>query len=165
MIFITVGTHEQQFNRLIEKINMLKRDNIIQDDIVIQAGYSDYIADACVFKKIMSFEEMKNYIQKARIIITHGGPGSIFAVLNQGKVPIVVPRNPTYGEHVDSHQIKFVKRLTNENKVIGIFDINEMQQSIEGYEKIVSDLIDTNGATLTNDFVEKFSRVINDIFD
>lgn len=29
MIFVTVGTHEQPFNRLIQKIDELKKDGII----------------------------------------------------------------------------------------------------------------------------------------
>ena len=31
MIFVTVGTHEQPFNRLIQKIDELKKDGTIQD--------------------------------------------------------------------------------------------------------------------------------------
>ena len=33
MIFVTVGTHEQPFNRLIQKIDELKKDGTIQDDV------------------------------------------------------------------------------------------------------------------------------------
>ena len=36
MIFVTVGTHEQPFNRLIQKVDELKRDGIIKDDVIIQ---------------------------------------------------------------------------------------------------------------------------------
>ena len=38
MIFVTVGTHEQPFNRLIQKIDELKKDGTIQDDVIIQTG-------------------------------------------------------------------------------------------------------------------------------
>ena len=31
MIFVTVGTHEQPFNRLIQKVDELKRDGVIKD--------------------------------------------------------------------------------------------------------------------------------------
>ena len=34
MIFVTVGTHEQPFNRLIQKIDELKKDGTIQDDYI-----------------------------------------------------------------------------------------------------------------------------------
>ena len=40
MIFVTVGTHEQPFNRLIQKVDELKRDGVIKDDVIIQTGFS-----------------------------------------------------------------------------------------------------------------------------
>lgn len=40
MIFVTVGTHEQPFNRLIQKVDKLKRDGVIKDDVIIQTGFS-----------------------------------------------------------------------------------------------------------------------------
>ena len=36
MIFVTVGTHEQQFNRLIKFIDELKRDKVIVEDVIMQ---------------------------------------------------------------------------------------------------------------------------------
>lgn len=39
MIFVTVGTHEQQFNRLIKKVDELKRDGIIKEDVFMQTGF------------------------------------------------------------------------------------------------------------------------------
>ena len=42
MIFVTVGTHEQPFNRLIQKVDELKRDGVIKDDVIIQTGFSTY---------------------------------------------------------------------------------------------------------------------------
>ena len=43
MIFVTVGTHEQPFNRLIQKVDELKKDGTIQDDVIIQTGFSTYL--------------------------------------------------------------------------------------------------------------------------
>ena len=39
MIFVTVGTHEQPFNRLIQKVDELKMDGIITEDVIIQTGF------------------------------------------------------------------------------------------------------------------------------
>jgi len=36
MIFVTVGTHEQPFNRLIQKIDELVRDGQIKHDVLIK---------------------------------------------------------------------------------------------------------------------------------
>ena len=42
MIFVTVGTHEQPVNWLIQQIDELKKDGTIQDDVIIQMGFSTY---------------------------------------------------------------------------------------------------------------------------
>lgn len=73
MIFVTVGTHEQQFNRLIMEMDQLKANGKIDDEVFIQTGYSDYEPKHCQWTKFVSFDEMTNYIEKSRIVITHGG--------------------------------------------------------------------------------------------
>ena len=45
MIFVTVGTHEQPFDQLIQKIDELKRDGIIKDDVIIQTGFSTWLRE------------------------------------------------------------------------------------------------------------------------
>ena len=42
MIFVTVGTHEQPFNRLVKAIDKLKKDGVITEDVIMQTGYSTY---------------------------------------------------------------------------------------------------------------------------
>ena len=39
MIFVTVGTHEQPFNRLIEEIDRLRQEGVITDEVQMQTGY------------------------------------------------------------------------------------------------------------------------------
>ena len=46
MIFVTVGTHEQPFNRLIQKVDELKRDGIIKDDTA-HARIYDRLLELC----------------------------------------------------------------------------------------------------------------------
>ena len=36
MIFVTVGTHEQPFNRLIQIIDELKKEDIINEDVILE---------------------------------------------------------------------------------------------------------------------------------
>ena len=58
MIFVTVGTHEQQFNRLVQCIDELKRDNHIKEEVVIQTGYCTYEPKYCTWSKLFPYEEM-----------------------------------------------------------------------------------------------------------
>jgi len=58
MIFVTVGTHEQPFNRLIQKIDELKKDGTIQDDVIIQTGFSTYEPKYCQWSKLIPYQQM-----------------------------------------------------------------------------------------------------------
>ena len=64
MIFVTVGTHEQQFNRLLKKMDELKEQNYINEEIVIQTGYSTYKLKKCTEKKFLSYDEMHKYAKE-----------------------------------------------------------------------------------------------------
>jgi len=141
MIFVTVGTHEQQFNRLVEKIDRLKGENLINEEVIIQTGYSDYEPINCKWQKLFSCNEMDKYVSDARIVITHGGPSSFIASLQKGKVPIVVPRQGKYGEHVNDHQLHFcdvvAERMQN---IIVVKDIETLADTISNYDSIVEEM-------------------------
>jgi len=78
---------------------------------------------------------MGELIVNARIIITHGGPGSIILALSNGKVPIVVPRQRKFSEHVDDHQVLFTKKLESEGKIIAVYDIKMLAEKIINYRR------------------------------
>ena len=161
MIFVTVGTHEQGMERLLIELDDLIENGDIQEDIFAQIGYSTYKPKNYKYKKMISYDEMDLYVKDANIIITHGGPGSIFHAIQYNKIPIVVPRNPEFNEHVDNHQILFTKRLQNENKVIGIYDINELALNIKEYYTLSEKCsIDKSSNEL---FINKFENAINRI--
>lgn len=163
MIFVTVGTHEQSFNRLIKTIDLLVKDNIIRDEVFIQTGYTEYKPKFCKFKDVITVEEMEHYAHVANIIITHGGPGSIMLAFSNKKVPIVVPRQKEFNEHVDNHQVKFTNKLEKENKIIAIYDIIKLKDKILNYDKLSND-INNNYDKSTSEFVNKFEKLCLNIF-
>lgn len=141
MIFVTVGTHEQPFNRLIEEIDKLVKNNEIKEEIFIQTGFSTYEPKYCKWKKLIPYNEMNKKIEEARIIITHGGPASFIAPLSIGKVPIVVPRQKDFNEHVNNHQVEFVKQVVaRDNTLIPVYDIKDLKDKILNYDNIVKDM-------------------------
>ena len=136
MIFVTVGTHEQQFNRLIKKIDELKRDGFIKEEVFIQTGFSTYEPKYCKWSNLISYEEMEKYNREANIVITHGGPASFLAPLSYGKIPIVVPRQVKYDEHVNDHQVDFVKEVAERmGTIIPVYDIKDLKSIIVSYDK------------------------------
>mgnify|MGYP005759402333 CR=1 FL=1 len=138
MIFVTVGTHEQPFNRLIKCVDNLKKDNIITDDVIIQTGYSTYEPKFCKWHKLFSYKEMIRLVDKARIIITHGGPSSFIMPLQIGKIPIVVPRKHSFNEHVNNHQVQFARAVEKRmGTIIVVEDVSNLVEVILNYDKII----------------------------
>lgn len=164
MIFVTVGTHEQQFNRLIQCVDDLKRDGVITEDVFIQTGFSTYIPKYCEHKNAIPYSEVVNNIKKARIVITHGGPSSFIMSLQFGKIPIVVPRQKKFGEHVNDHQVNFCTKFEKQrNNIIVINDIEELSNAISNYDaitKVMNDyVVDKN-----EKFNEELEKIISELF-
>jgi UDP-N-acetylglucosamine transferase subunit ALG13 len=151
MIFVTVGTHEQPFNRLLEEIDRLKGNGTITDDVIIQSGYSTFEPKYCEWQKLFSYDEMLKNVDNARIVITHGGPASFIMPLQIGKIPVVVPRQYDFHEHVNNHQVEFTKAVKERyGNIIPVYDISKLSESIENYDSIISHIpariMSNNGA-------------------
>ena len=164
MIFVTVGTHEQPFNRLVEAVDKMKAENVFDDDVIIQTGYSTYEPKFCVWQKLYPYDKMLELVNQARIVITHGGPSSFIMPLQIGKIPIVVPRQKQHGEHVNNHQLEFCKAVEERfGNIIVAENEEQLRSAIVDYNDCVSSK--TNGIISNNSkFVKDFEREIDDMF-
>ena len=165
MIFVTVGTHEQPFDRLIKKIDELKKESKISEDVIIQTGYSEYIPMYCKWNNLYSYQEMQRYVKEARLVITHGGPASFIMPLQQGKIPIVVPRQKKFNEHVNDHQVDFGRNVaTRMGTIILVEEIDTLGDIIVNYDTIIKNM--NHGVSSNNkQFVENFSKIVGMCFD
>lgn len=137
MIFVTVGTHEQPFNRLIEAVDNLCATGSITEPVVMQTGFSTYEPEHCEWHKLLPYDQMKENVDKAHIVITHGGPASFIMPLQVGKIPIVVPRQLQFNEHVNNHQVDFAKAVAERmGNIIPVYDIANLRNTILQYDKI-----------------------------
>lgn len=165
MIFVTVGTHEQPFNRLVSYMDDLCRQKVLKETVVIQTGYSTYMPEYCQWSKLYPYEVMADYVKRARIIITHGGPSSFIMALQAGKVPIVVPRQKKFREHVNDHQVEFAKAVeARRRNIIVVEDIEELAKRIYSYEKIAGSM-KTGLAGNNIKFNEEFEQLVSSILD
>ena len=53
MIFVTVGTHEQQFDRLVRAIDELRADEMINEPVFVQTGYCTFEPKHCEHSKFL----------------------------------------------------------------------------------------------------------------
>ena len=127
MIFAMVGTHEQQFDRLLRTLDELD----IDEQRIVQYGYSKYEPANCEAYKFLSFDQVKEYMVNAGTIITHAGTGSVMLALSLGKLPIVAPRYRKYREHVDDHQLQMVTTLQQDGLIVPYLDGDSLSERIE----------------------------------
>ena len=164
MIFVTVGTHEQPFNRLIQKIDELKKDGIINEDVIIQTGFSTYEPKYCQWSKLIPYQQMVKNVADARIVITHGGPASFIMPLQIGKTPIVVPRQHQFNEHVNDHQVKFCSAVVERyGSIIVVEDVDKLADVLGSYDEIVAKM---PGGQESNNakFCEGFEKIVEGMF-
>lgn len=166
MIFVTVGTHEQQFNRLIEYVDGLKKEGIITEEVIMQTGFSTYEPKYCTWKELYPYSEMIELVKKARIIITHGGPSSFIMPLQIGKTPVVVPRQKKYNEHVNDHQVEFCKAVDSRmGTIISIENIYELKDVIVNYDEIVTDINVGVGMSSNNKkFNDELNKIVSELY-
>ena len=141
MIFVTVGTHEQPFDRLIRWMDELKRTGVIQEEVVLQTGYSHYEPTYCQWSRFFPYETMLDITAEARIVITHGGPASFILPLQMGKPPVVVPRRRDLGEHVNDHQLEFVQAMAEHmGTILPVYDLPGLKHVLLQYPNLVANM-------------------------
>ena len=158
-----LGTQNNPFQRLLEEIDRLIGKKVIDEEVVVQAGYTEYQPQNGKMKIIdfMPREELDTYEQNANYIITHGGVGSIVTSLEKGKKVIAVPRLHQYGEHVNNHQVEFTKLIAQKmNNIVPVYDINELSAILDNYSDIVKD---KNSGENSNN--SKFNERLEHIID
>lgn len=117
MIFVSVGTHEAPFDRMLRAIYELDLD----EELVVQHGPSAIRSERAIEAEYLSFDEVVAYIRDARVVFMHAGVGSVMISLANGKRPIVMARRQRLGEHVDDHQLELARRL-EENGLVTVVD-------------------------------------------
>jgi len=130
-IFVTVGTHSQQFDRLLEKIDGLKGSGKIKDEIFAQAGNCTYKPKNFKFGNFISDAEYEKWMKSADIIVSHAGAGSIINALKNRKALVIVPRLTRFGEHVNDHQLELAKAMEKESFAISVDDEKNLLNAIE----------------------------------
>lgn len=154
LIFITLGTQDKPFTRLLEVIEREIINGNITDEVIVQAGYTRYRSDKMQIFSLFPQENFVHYMEKADLIITHGGVGSIITALQKGKKVIATPRLAKYGEHVNDHQLQIIKCFEEKNYILPLYDFDKMNEVLEKSKEFVPSRFESNRDCFLK-FVEK----------
>ena len=155
MILVLLGTQNNSFHRLLEEIQRLIRKEIIQEKVIVQAGYTKYSSNDMKILDFISNEELDKLQQQADLIITHGGVGSILQSVKKGKKVIAIPRLSQYQEHVNDHQKEIVELFNQKGYILGIQGIEELEKAIRQEKEFKPKKYQTNNEQMLK-IVEEF---------
>ena len=144
MILVLLGTNPYSFSRLIEAVDCYAANT--GEKIIIQLGYSTSQPKNLRFFDFKSHDEILTLIQSADLIIAHGGYGTIYDCLVQKKKVIAVPRKRELNEALDFGlgQLELVQYLERKNRVIGLYDVEDIAMKIEEAKAFCPDFKFTN---------------------
>lgn len=128
MIFVTVGTANKGFDRLIQKCDELALKYGLP--FFAQIGSSQVIPKNIAYKRWLTKEEIQNKYENASAFIVHGGFGTLSEILRIGKPIIVVPRTFENGEAVND-QSDLSSKLAALGFVINVTDMDILEPAIK----------------------------------
>ncbi len=134
MIFFTVGTEQFPFDSLIQIA-----DEVFQklggETVFVQTGYCKTVPTHSESKAFLSYEEFSDKMTTARVVVSHGGVGSLILCLRHGKIPIVLPRRKHLHEHVDDHQVELTAKMEKLGCILLAQKPEDIFPLIQNYEK------------------------------
>jgi UDP-N-acetylglucosamine transferase subunit ALG13 len=131
MIFVSVGTNEARFDRLLRAVAELPGD----EERLVQHGHSTAMAaPGTTLVDFFGFDEMGDAIRRARVFVTHAGVGSVLVALANGKRAVVVPRRKAFAEAVDDHQLQLGRRFAAAGLVTLVEDPADLAAAIAAAE-------------------------------
>lgn len=136
MIFVTLGTQDKGFTRLLKAIQKQIDKGNIKEKVVVQAGYTRFESKDMEIFDYMLKDDFENFMKTCDILITHGGVGSIMTGLNAGKKIIAAARLKEYGEHTNDHQVQIVEKFSKDDYIIALDDFNKLDKALEKAKKL-----------------------------
>jgi UDP-N-acetylglucosamine transferase subunit ALG13 len=130
LIIVLFGTNPYSFDRLAKAVEEYAQT--FGEEIVAQLGNTIYHPKGVKCYSFLSHEELLSLIDKAEIVITQGGFGSIMDCLEHRKRIVAVPRRKELRECKDVFgQEELIRELEEEGKIIGLYDTTDLAVAIE----------------------------------
>lgn len=157
LIFVTVGTQDMQFDRLLKSVEKQIELGNIKEEVIVQAGKTSFKSNKMKMMGFIEMDEFKKILKEASLIICHGGVGTITDGLKNGKKVIVCPRLEKYKEHINDHQIQIIKNFSRMGYIIPLMDPNELDKALIKAKTFNPNMYKSN----TNKMVELIENYID----
>ncbi|WP_104107599.1 glycosyltransferase [Nocardioides sp. 616] len=127
-VAVLLGTDHHPFDRLVRWSEALAAESA--EPWFVQHG-STRLPRTLSGRRMLGGREVASLMESVDVVITHGGPGLIMEARSARHTPIVVPRDPAHGEHVDGHQMTFARHLEAEGKIHLVDSLDTLREAVE----------------------------------
>lgn len=131
MIFVLLGTQNNSFHRLLEEIQKNIDNGNIKEEVIVQKGYTKFESKNMTTYTQLPTDKFEKMIDRANLVITHGGVGSIITAIEKNKKVIAVPRLKKYKEHVNDHQLDIIKSFDEKGYIIGLNSVQDLESALK----------------------------------
>lgn len=156
MILVTVGSaKEYKFIRLLKLIDELCEENFLNgEEVFAQVGYNDYTPKNYNYFDMVSDVEFKDYLNKAEIIISHAGTGTVVASVKKGKKVVIFPRLEKYNEHLDDHQLEISELFSEKGYALSALNKQELIEAIKALPTFSPNKFSSGNKKINNLIIE-----------
>ena len=135
MILVTLGTQDKDFSRLLKAIDKQIKNKKIKEKVIVQSGYTKYESKNMEMFDLIPEEDLERLVKECRILITHGGVGSILLGLKYNKPIIAAARCEKYKEHTNDHQKQILKEFEKDGYLLELKKFDKLDELLEKANK------------------------------
>lgn len=159
MILILLGTQDKPFPRILKAVSAQIKKGNIKEKVVAQIGCTEFRDDKIKTFDFVSKEKIEELIDRANIVITHGGVGLIIECLNKNKKVIVIPRLKKYKEHTNDHQLQIVKEFALKKYVLPLYDTKNLLSTLKKAKNFKPVKYESNAENFKNKIKEYIDKI------
>lgn len=112
LLFATVGA-TLPFDRLVRSVAQAAAEGEIPERIVAQVGVGGARPEGVECHDTLPFDDMLAMLDRADIVVCHGGTGSLITALRAGCRVVAMPRAFSDGDHYDDHQLEITEAFAS----------------------------------------------------
>ena len=127
MILVTVGT-QLPFDRLIRMMDEMAPE--LDEPVIAQIGRAHYEPVNMEWHRVIPPLEFEPLVDRARVIVSHAGIGTILTAERHGRSLILFPRAVEMGEHRNDHQMATASAMSGREGVAVARDAADLRRLI-----------------------------------
>ena len=144
MILVVLGTQDKRFERLLKVVEEAIDQGVIKEEVMVQAGCTVYDSSKMNVVDYVDMTTFEQWMKDCRLLITHGGVGTIMSGLRNKKPVIACARLAKYGEHHNDHQCEIIETFYEKGYLIPLRDGQSLKEALSAAENLVVPEVESN---------------------